>query len=234
MASVIMYNTRAGLQPSMKELPYDISTKDVENYLQQKLNVVVGDMRKKGEYRGDDINVKLITMEVGNDFVPFAIILPPSILKERQKTRNNELGIFAPKQFDITRAIYNPIGQFLKAFAYNKEDSRAFISQEWRRRSGVSGQKAGMLKKYSNPVIDNYNNGKMETITMFIDPVRVFYDMLKMDDYPTAYKVSIRKWNRIKNGEYNYKVYRVLDTAKKNKQSDDVYSAVYRKMNHSK
>jgi hypothetical protein len=215
MASNEIYRTRAGLQPSEQELPFNITTTDVEQYMQKKLNVVVNGMRNNGLYNGDDIEVKIVTVEMGSKFIPFTVVLPMNVLKDKKKRQTkDELSIFNPKDSDATVNIYDPIMKLFSSYVFDKADGEAFYSADWRRARGVSTTTSGVLKRNRLPRIQRFNNGGMERVTFLIDPIRVFHDMLTMDDNNSNFIVEVENWQKIRSGEFRYDVKRVINKKK--------------------
>ena len=220
MASNDMYKTRAGIQPSEQELPFSITTADVEQYLQRKLNVVVNGMRQNNQYSGDDIDVKVVTMEMGSKFIPFTVVLPMSVLKDKKRQPKNELSVFNPKDSDATVPIYDPIAKMFSSYTFDKADGDAFFSQDWRRARGVSTNNSAVLKSNRLPKIRRFNHGNMEKVIFLIDPIRVFHDMLTMDNNPTNFRIEIENWQKIRAGEFRYDMKRVINKKKGKKGGD--------------
>ena len=217
MASNEIYKTRAGIMPSEKELPFTITTTDVEQYLQRKLNVVVNGMRKEGNYTGEDMEIRVITVEMGTKFIPFTVLLPMNVLKERRKRPKEELSIFNPKDSDNTVVMHDPIARMLASYTFDKADGEAFFSSDWRRARGVSNSASSTLKHNRLPRVQKLNNGSMERVTVLIDPIRVFHDMLVMEDNNANFRIEITDWQKIRSGEFRYEVNRVINS-KKNKK----------------
>ena len=232
MASNEIYKTRAGIQPSEKELPFSITTTDVEEYMQRKLNVVVNGMRQNGLWRGDDIEVKVITVEMGSKFVPFTVVLPTNVLKDRKNRQSNdELSIFNPKDNDMTANVYEPIMKMFASYVFDKADGEAFYSADWRRARGVSTTTSAVLKRNRLPRVQKLNNGSMERVTFLIDPIRVFHDMLMMDNNNTNFRIEIENWQRIRSGEFKYDMKRVVNNKKgKGKGNNNWIDDLNRKM----
>ena len=216
MASNEIYTTRAGILPSEQELPFDITTTQVMEYLQRKLNVVVNGMRTSDRYNGPDIDVSVITVEMGTKFVPFTVVLPTTVLKDNGKKRRdkNELSIFNPKDSDSTANIYEPIAKMFASYTYNDADGEAFYSADWRRARGVSNTSSSILKRNRRPSVQRFNNGSVEKVVFLIDPIRVFHDMLTMDDNNANFRVEIESWQKIRSGEFKYDVRRVINKKK--------------------
>ena len=228
--------TKAGLLPCFDELPYEITTSFIENYFQRKMNVVVNGMRKQNMYSGADIDVRIITVEMGSKFVPFTVLLPMSVVKQKNNKNKpkNELAMFNPKDYhDETVTIIEPIMKLFSSYMYNKDDGAAFFSPDWRRDRGVSNNIAAILKRNRLPNVQKFNNGSVEYISFLIDPIRVFYDALEIKSFPRSYHVEINGWQKIRSGEFKYYVKRVLNkknNKKKNKGGRDVADELNRKM----
>lgn len=234
MASNEIYKTRAGLTPSEKELPFSITTSDVEQYLQRKLNVVVNGMRQDPDikYTGEDIEVKLVTVEMGSNFIPFTAVFPMNIVKSKPRRPKDELSIFNRKDEDETVVIYEPIAKMISSYMFDKSDGEAFFSVDWRRARGVSTNRSSTLKHNRVPRIQKFNNGNMERVTVLIDPIRIFHDMLVMENNNTNFRIEIKDWQKIRSGEFRYDMKRVLNS-KKNKKGggNDFVDELSRKMN---
>ena len=230
MASNDIYQTRAGIQPSEQELPFSITTADVEQYMQRKLNVVVNGMRQNGLYNGEDIEVKVITVEMGSKFIPFTVVLPMNVLKDKRRHPKDELSIFNPKDSDATVTIYEPIMKMFASYVFDKADGEAFFSADWRRARGVSTTTSAVLKRNRLPRIQKLNNGTMERVTFLIDPIRVFHDMLMMNDNNTNFRVEIDNWQKIRSGEFRYDMKRVINKKKGKKGGNNFADELNRKM----
>lgn len=231
MASNEIYKTRAGIQPSEKELPFSITTTEVEEYMQRKLNVVVNGMRQNGLYKGDDMEVKVVTVEMGSKFVPFTVVLPMNVLRDKKKNRpNDELSIFNPKDSDATVNIHEPIMKMFASYVFDKADGEAFYSADWRRARGVSTTTSAVLKRNRLPRVQKLNNGSMERVTFLIDPIRVFHDMLMMENNNTNFRVEIENWQKIRSGEFRYDMKRVINNKKGKKGGNNFAEELNRKM----
>ena len=229
------YTTRAGLSPSQNRLPYSITTTQVEEYLQKKLNVVVNEMKRNGSFNGDEVNVRVITVEMGTKFIPFMVVLPTEVLVQTQKKKNkpsqDELSIFNPRQYDGTANVLEPILKLFMAYMYDKKDGDAFYSVDWRRARGVATNTSAQLKSNRMPRITRISRGNStEMVTFLIDPIRVFYDMLKIEDLPSDFHVEINDWQKQKSGEFRYNIERVINRDKKGKKNNSWVDQLNRKM----
>ena len=213
------YKTRAGISPSENKLPFEITTSEVEDYLQKKVNVVIDQMRKNQQYAGADVEVNVVTMEMGNNFFPFMVVLPMSVIKGNKKRNKSELSIFNPKDEDGTVKIIDPIIRMFSSYTFDDADGRAFSSCDWRRARGVSANGAASLKANRRPRITRFDNGKFEKVTFLIDPIRVFHEMLIMEGNNANFKVDITGWQKQRNGQYTYTMERVVYKNSKKKRN---------------
>ena len=226
----VIYKTRAGIVPSEQELPFSITTSQVEEYLQRKLNVVVNGMRQNGFYNGEDIDVRVITVELGSKFIPFTVVLPMNVLKDKRKQRHNdEPSIFNPKDSDGTVAIHDSIAKMFSSYTYDKSDGEAFFSADWRRARGVSTTTSAVLKRNRMPRVQKFG-GNMEMVTFLIDPIRVFHDMLMMDNNNANFMIEIDNWQKLRSGEFKYDMRRVVRKKKGKKGGNDIADEINRRM----
>ena len=230
----IIEPTEAGLVPSIDTLPYKITTGMVERYFQKKLNVVIRGMRNSGDRGMDDVRVQVVSLDMGKEFVPLAVILPKSVLKSNKKQNDAECVISYFQNDDDNRRgvkVKEPIMSLFSRHMYNVDDEKAFNSPDWRRARGVSAQDAEKLKKNRIPVIQRMNNNSDEIVTFIIDPIRTFYHMLRMRNNKANYRVGITGWKRHKSGEYRYDVERVIiDNNRKTKGGHSVADELKRRM----
>ena len=74
----VFKETRSGLRPDESHLPFVITTKDVQNYLQKRIDVVLEEQRRKGEYMPDVKIQDVISLEASNEFIPLVLFLQSS------------------------------------------------------------------------------------------------------------------------------------------------------------
>lgn len=217
--------TRSGIAPNEQNLPFTITTSDVENYLQKKVDIINSAMVQAGNPNTPHVDVRVYTTEAGRYFVPFVVILPLDVLQNNnKKKRNDEPDIFNPKNEDKSAIMLEPYYNLFKAYIYNAEDEKAFFSDDWRRARGVARDTSPSLKMMRTPKITEMDGGRVQVVSLLIDPLRIFYDMLIMEDNRRDFKIEIPEWQKIKTGEFKYNIKRVAYTNKKNKKYKDTFA----------
>ena len=215
------FTTRSGLEPCQRDVePYSITTQEVQRYLQNKINVVLN--QAIPELQGK-VNVIAITIEAGRKFLPFVVMLPKSVLDDKVEDINDSLpGIYQGEDVDRNSSIRKPIAAVLDAYRFNKYDVKAFFSDDWRRRAGISRSTSSILKRLSTPRIQKVGENNEEVIEVLLDPLRIFHDMLKFNNpegkdnnkkdprVNQPFYVEITKWKKLKVGEFRFSVLRKL------------------------
>lgn len=218
-----LFKTRAGINPTETELPFSISTHQVEEYLQKKIDVILNRVsQENGSTDKESIDVRVYTTEAGGNFLPFVIILPMEALEEKAKKQNrNTPSIFNAKDADGTASMKPELYKLFSSYIYTKDDESAFFSEDWRRARRVRRETSPVLKSLRTPKVTNMENGRLQVVSFMIDPLRVFHDMLSMKDDNRSFKVDINGWQKMQTGEYRYDVVRVVTKGGKGKKYKD-------------
>lgn len=223
--------TRSGIMPNEGELPYTITTTNVESYLQEKVNVIVNRMAKDNQdYPIKSIDVRVYTTEAGKCFLPFIVVLPTEVLNGKRSKNNNVDAIFNQSSEDGSANMRPEFYNFFKSYVYTKDDEAAFFSDDWRRARRVDRATSALLKQYRTPKVSNMDNGKIQVVTLMLDPLRIFHDMLTMPNDNRTFKVEIPKWQKIQSGEYRYEVVRLINGKRGKKHKDNIADELNRKM----
>lgn len=224
------FQTRAGVAPSESGLPFSITTDDVEKYLQSKVDVVCNRISKDTNEKLS-VDIKLYTTEAGKKFLPFVVILPLDVLKSKGKKKNNEPDIFNPKDDDRSANMRDEIATLFGAYAFNKDDQKAFFSDDWRRRCGVLRETSSSLASLRTAKVTTLDNNKMHVVVFMIDPLRVFHDMLIMPNDKRQFRVDIDSWKKLRTGCYQYNLKRNINSGKNNrKYRDELYNELNRRI----
>ena len=216
-------NTRSNLRPITSREEWRITTDDVERYLKEKkINALPDDLK------GTSIIVK--TMNVGKYFLPFMVLLSMNAIEGNgNRSNNNELDIFNPDNSDGNKVnLKNAIYKALVPYVYNKQDEQAFFSSDWRRTRGVTSSMSSKLKYNRTPHVQVFNKNtrnEMKLVTLMIDPLRVFHDMVTdMSNPHEQFRINISSIEKIKECEYSYTFTKdpIFGKNKKDKNIDDI------------
>ena len=211
--------TRAGLIPNERELPYSITTTDVESYLQSKVDIVAnGD-------GGSGVNVRVYTTEAGKEFLPFVVILPLDVLDdEGKKSKKNLPSIFDTKGESGVANMKDKYYKVFSPYIYTKEDESAFFSEDWRRARRVNRETSPVLKSLRQPKVTAMENGNVKVVSFMIDPIRIFHDMLSLANDNRSFRICINGWQKIQTGEFRYDVSRIVNKGKGGKKYRDTFA----------
>lgn len=237
------YVTRSGIAVNEKALPYEIRTSEVEQFLQKKLNYVWKkakaeekkkdpNQQRKNMLEVDDISVSVISTQAGKNFYPFFVVLPLDVLDRENDRRPNEPAIFNPTKKDGVHRMYSELYNMFRIYIYNERDEKAFFSPVWRRMTGVSQRTAEYLRSNRTMKIMAIDNGRLRVVTFLIDPLRVFHDMLRLDDQGERrnYVVNVEDVIKLSKSNYIYKVLREIKSAKNESVDDQIINEILKKV----
>lgn len=222
--------TRSGITPDEKKLPYSIMTSDVEEYLQKKIDTMLNRAANQNKDVDKDIEIRVYTTEAGKSFLPFVVILPISVLEDRRKQyKQNMPSIFDTKEYDGTANLRKEIYNVLSAYTFNKQDRELFKSDSWRREHGVNREATTVLLSLTTPKVVSMD-GNLKVVELMIDPIRVFHDMLKINNDQRNFTVKIEEWQKIQTGEFRYDIKRIINKGKGKKYKNTIAEELNRKM----
>lgn len=205
--------TRAGIAPSNKALPFSVTTSDVEEYLQKRVDAMV--KASQGKVKG--CSVKVYSTESGRNFIPFVVVLPTDIILNKAKKADDEMEyIFNQKNDDVNVSIDQSYYKLFSSYTYDRNDEDAFFSDDWRRRAGVYKQTAYTLKKLRTPKVMTFSGTKV--ILFMIDPLRVFHDMVVSEDDKRDFLIDITNIKKMETGKFRYDFKREISDSRKGKK----------------
>lgn len=222
--------TRSGLTPNEAQLPYSITTSDVEAYLQKKIDTMLNKAATQNNDTMDKIDVRVYTTEAGKGFLPFVVILPLEALASKPQRVKNMPSIFDTKEVDGTANLKKEIYEVLSTYTFNKQDGEMFKSDSWRRDHHVNREAVTVLLSMRTPKVVSMEGGRLKVVELMIDPIRVFHDMLKMQDDNRNFMVNVDGWQKIQTGEFRYDVKRALNKNKNKKYKNTLADELNRKM----
>lgn len=225
--------TISGIRPEEKrEIPYGITTNEAEAFLQKKFDAIVKQMNMETQKYNDshpdeddlplqdDIEVNLITTRMSSKFYPFVLVLPSSVLKDNSRKRGkDELDIFNPQHSEQNANLKKPLYNIIQPFLYDDNDKKSFFSTNFQHALKISSRTAGSLKANCRPRIHHFDKDRVSYVIVFLDPLRLFHNMLTILDDKTPYDVMIDRVEQLKGGNFCYKVSRAVKSKnKKNKK----------------
>ena len=235
-----MSKYRGGLVPERSnEQPFKpVTTQDVERYIRNKFNSINYMMRKKG-IDVEDVHVELKTITPGKEFCPFLAFFSTNIDKgwnDRYNKNNNGNfedifeDTYVEDEDDFYKAQLIPeYYNLIHDFAYDKQDIKFMMQPGFINKMKIPGKyMIKQIARFRNPVISRKN----DTIMVVLDPVRIFFDMAKDENYnPNVepdWHIDIVHKQKIKDGEFRYKFIRVQNEkrkGKKNKHNSNSFEA---------
>lgn len=247
------FATRGNIPVDDKKLPFVIRTSDVKEYLQKKVNFALEaikreEAKKPPEKRRkitnvSNINLSLMTTRAGKKFFPFVVILPMDVLDSGRSKNEDIPEIFRPEEaFDQVK-LMNEFWQIFQPYVYNKADAEAFMSPAFRRQVGMSMPSAREISRLRTMKITRTNDGNAAAVTFMLDPIRLFYDMLKPVRVDSAgnplytkdgkiiydnrnYQIDVFSVGEMSEGNYVYKCSRIITTPTKESQAEAIKNAL--------
>ena len=209
-------------------IPYKISTKAVERYFRD----MISSLKSKFDPDGEMIKFNLISIDCTDKskfkhprFVPFLCEI--SINAEDNGSSSN-----SNSDFD---SFFNPeankdnghirlkkwFNDFLNHYTYTGMNNKnfRFTTDDIRRSYGISRQAANIMNSWIFPRYVKNNNGSVEYIAVLLDPLKIFYDMLRCMDGSIANNYNAEEVivNEIEQGQYIYKFTRRVDNRRRGK-----------------
>lgn len=216
--SMSTINTRCKLRESKKKLQFDIRTEDVQKYLEGKFKFINDTLVSRGEKGVEPIPVTLRSLRIGKHFLPFIVLLPEAVL-DRASFNPNTPSVFRPEEDDDAVRIKPYYFKFLSNYMYSKDDINAFNSGNWKRAAGItSNGNLQILRRYSRPAIEtmNTNNGKSVSVMVFLDPLKIFHEMLiDEDNRDQRFSVFIDGMQEVEDNNYVFTVSREVNKRSK-------------------
>lgn len=209
-----------GVKREQADPTYGITTAMIQEYMQNRFDMLVANLRKNVEKYADlgDIKIKAATTGISNKFYPIFLIMPTEILEKHALMEDSSI----PMAFydhsdeeDETARLIPIFENFLKLYAYGESDIRMFENKEYLREINVNTNlmrrmkgfvKARMMKINKDKNHDDDENRDKCYVTIMLDPIRILHDMVVDEDNPKArFKITIVEVKKFKNGLYEYR-----------------------------
>lgn len=201
---------RTGIVPVETVEKYEITTTQVNEYLQKRLNTFTTVARNNG-FECEDIHVNVVSFEFSKKFAPFAIVLPEEAIAEKSGGKEEGImKIFQNEDNAELSRMTKPVWSAIASYLYTKNDKKSFVDSGNLKKtlaltSGMASQIAGLCSPRIIRVDRDHKH-----ITCLIDPIRIFSDMIRKDknevnkDGAPKYMVFIDKAVKVGNGNYKY------------------------------
>ena len=210
--------TKANIQLSISEWTGTVTSSQIENYLQTKINEVVK--------RRNDVNIPIecYALQFNKTFAPLMVVLPLSTISgSRNNTNTSNFNV--PKVFDNsnngqlsknrTISLDSSVSKALSPYLYNKTDVLNFKHPQARQRLKISRQQSQQLIVYSKPRITKFNGNSKKVVILAVDPLKILYDMLKIPGDNRRFTYDITKVNKSTGGKCEYYIKRYLIDSEK-------------------
>lgn len=226
-----------GVKTRQTDPVYEITTKDVEAYLQETFNGYLLAKRNELKARGiklpyelpkriDGIQVK--STNVSKKRTIFAVVLPIDTLYSEATKVGAVASIFTQQmENDDDVKLIPEIATFWKMYSFNHFDRENLQSNRYIQQEGLSRRNADMMIHYIEPKIKSYRNrrgdkNEEKVVMFFLDPIRLFYVMVagedeKIDMENPQYGIKILDAKKCGDGIHKFSLKRVSNRNRNNK-----------------
>lgn len=211
-----LMKTMGGINPDVDALPYKLKTSDVEAWIQRAFDSLISEIQKnKPDANIPRVDVSLITIRAGSNFAPFILAMSTNALvnggKKGGKHNAREYSQFNVKDDDPSVNIKPEIYALIRSWLYTKDDVTGMCSLEGRRNLGISRGNSFQIKDLRTPKLVPLGENGTKLVTVLIDPIRIFWMMLRDSDNPNdkKFEVVIDSWKMIsKSGDAEFRITR--------------------------
>lgn len=177
---------RMGIKPIRTVKQYELSTYDVRDWMQKRLNsfITLGrqeQMSNDGRTDIPDIKVNVLTYAFSKKFAPFIVMLPPEALKKSGKNQRETMAFFLPDESEELALIIPRVWDAFRSFVYTKDDRKEFLKMDGQLKHELQMSKddCAHFTKFVVPKL--LKPGGSKVIVFLIDPIRVFSEMVRED-----------------------------------------------------
>lgn len=211
-----MSTVKCGLKPVVENPEWEITTQEINDYLQQTFTRLTTGLRKNG-MKIDDVKVKVVTQGLSKRYLMVILILPSSVVKG-----NSELEDI-PSLFQSDGAKKNiilerPFWDLIRNWMYTNNEKAMLRNRSYRQQLQLNDRSLGVLLHYSNI---NYFDDRKQHVVVGLDPLKIIHDMLVDTSNPKErFEVWVPNYQKIEDGKHKLTVKRVIDT--KHNRHDDI------------
>ncbi len=236
--------TVAGLVPDQDRVPYSVRTSEIIRFLQKKLDVMITDINNNLTDNIPpipQIQLKGYTVKMTGKHYPFILTMPATAefkpQRKNQQNRNtgkiSEVDISQDLQDDDdsqgTVKVYRPIYNLLQDYMYDPE---VFKNPKIYGAMGLNADGARTCRRLAS-FKKTRNKGGSGAIMILLDPFALLHAMLKVQGDERLFSVMMKQADRVKDGEYIYKVNRSLKKKKSGGKGMSEFNSLMRQINHS-
>ena len=205
----------------------DITTQEVEKYLQEEMTLVTNAMRSKGLTNEPYVKVQVATMEfrdksskfgdgpksMKEKFYPLLLILSPDVMDNYNTKRDgNDIFFNSGSDEDDIVSIKPPYYMFLKKFIFRRGDVNKGEDNDLFSLYNIFNFSVRDKSMINKLVVPRKDKGTGNVI-LLVNPINVFHDMLEKSDRPQErYQTSIKRdecrWLSNSTGSMMYHVCR--------------------------
>lgn len=208
---------------------YWLSTKDVTQFLQERIDIIVATLRKTNpEYSNlENIPVTVAGVQASHGFCTLVVILPPEALESESSNVGKDVPyVFKQRDEEMQLKLIPKLENLFQLYIYTKEDKKEFKSNKFIEKMNLNRRVINTLVYFSVPryrKVESTDDGNgREHVMFFIDPIKVFCDMLTEEgDRSNSTSVLIDGIQKIRNGEYKFHVKKLRK--KHEKKNDDKF-----------
>lgn len=211
--------TTANIQLEISEWKCDITSDDIENFLQSKIDAIVD---KAG---GTRVPVEVRSMQYNKIYAPIVLMLPTTVISGRGKRFDDNQFKNIPATF--ARGMSNPksgksillnssVTKAISPYTYKKHDIASMEDPKERSKLQLSRQQLIQIKSFSKPKMKKAQGGR-EYVIVILDCLKIIQDMLLIQGDNRRYDFEVMKVNKHSSGRCLYKVIRYIpDNLNKN------------------
>lgn len=189
-----------------------VSTDQIRQYIQEKVNIVVQNSDRKVPIsvwvhavppgRREDILGQRTTI------VPIILSMDGNAIKVRKETKESDIGRLVGENQSSRLEIRNDIFAMLNNYRFNEQDFKNLNSPATRREQGITQGGVKTFQKYSNYTAGKTQGGQ-PIVSILLDPSRIVRDMLiDTGSIKTPYRVNILSTQMTGKRSCNYTVFR--------------------------
>lgn len=229
--------SRTGIVPVETVEKYEITTAQVQDYLQKRINMFTSAGRNKGDANIEDIPISVTSIDFSKKFVPFMIILPEEAIAEKNNDGSNGTWkVFQDETAEASSQLVRHVWSAIVSYCYTKNDRKAFLnSPSLKKTLLLTGGTPNKIANHCSPKIIKASRDQKNAVCL-LDPIRVFSDIIRTSnsevnkDGSPRYLTIIEKVEKLSADNYKYTVIKEPKKSKDKTSGPDILQLVKRTM----